>query len=85
VKVSEQEVSEAIAAEMYHHFAGTTTTVCCLVLDNGMTAVGSSGCVDPSEFNAQMGRDIARRDAFGKAWAFMGFRLAEKMHTMKEG
>lgn len=85
MKVSEQEVQDAIRREHYHHFEGTTVTVCVLVLDNNFTAVGDSACVDPSEFNANMGREIARRRAFDKAWAYLGFRLAEKMATQKEG
>lgn len=85
MKVSEDEVNAAIVAEHYHRFPGTTSTACCLVLYNGMSAVGSCGCVDPAEYNEQMGKDIARRDAFGKVWAYLGFKLAEKLHLQKEG
>jgi hypothetical protein len=85
MKVTEQEVEEAIRSSQYHRFECTNVTVCCLTLDNGFTTVGSSGCVDPAEFNEEVGRKIARRDAFSKAWAYLGFRLAEKLAAQKEG
>lgn len=85
MKVSTQEIQDAIRLVQYYRFPGTTVTVCCISLDNGFTAVGSSACVDPSEYNEDMGKAIAYKDAEGKAWSYLGFRLAEKMAAQKEG
>ncbi len=85
MKVSEDEVRAAIKKVQYHRFEGTTVTVCCLTLDNDFTAVGDSACVDPAEYNEEMGQQIANKAAFSKAWAYLGFRLAEKMAAQKEG
>lgn len=85
MKVTEAEVQVAIVRTQFHRFEGTNTTICCLTLDNGFNAVGKSGCVDPSEFNEQIGRDLAARDAFSQAWAYLGFRLAERLHAQREG
>jgi hypothetical protein len=85
MKVSEEEVKAAIKRVQYHRFEGTTVTVCCLTLDNDFTATGESACVDPIEYSQEMGEGIAYKAAFGKAWAYLGFRLAEKLATQKEG
>lgn len=50
-------------------------TICVLVLKNGFTILGKSACADPTEFNAQIGRDIARDDAISQIWPLMGYKL----------
>lgn len=54
-------------------------TFCVLVLDNGFTAQGWSKCVSPENFDAQVGRDLARKDAIEKVWPLLGFRLADQL------
>lgn len=85
MKVSEEEVRAAIKLAQFHRFEGTTVTICCLTLDNDFTATGESACVDPAEYDKELGEGIAYKAAFGKAWGYMGFRLAEKLATQKEG
>ena len=85
MKVTTQEVQDAIRKVQYHRFPDTTVTVCCITLDNGFTAVGQSACVDPCEYDEGMGQSIAYKDAEGKAWAYLGFRLAEKLAAQREG
>lgn len=41
-RVTAEDLEKEIATEMYHRFAPTTTTVCCLVLKNGFTVTGQS-------------------------------------------
>lgn len=38
-------------------------TICVLVLKNGFTVVGKSACASPENFDAEIGRKIARADA----------------------
>jgi len=85
MKVTEVEVLAAIKRIQYHRFEGTTVTVCCLSLDNDFTATGESACVDPVEYNQELGESIAYKNAFNKVWGYLGFRLAEKLATQKEG
>lgn len=56
---------------------GTTLTICVLTLDNGFTATGEAACVDPANFNEEIGRKIAFDNAFNKLWPLFGFLLAE--------
>jgi hypothetical protein len=41
-------------------------TFCVLVLRNGFTVTGESACVSPKNFNAEIGRKIARENAVNK-------------------
>ncbi len=54
-------------------------TFCVLKLKNGFTVTGESACVSAENFDAQIGRDIARANAVEKMWLLLGFRLADKL------
>lgn len=54
-------------------------TFCVLQLKNGFTVTGESACVSAENFDAQIGRDIARANAIEKMWLLLGFRLADKL------
>lgn len=50
-------------------------TFCVLVLRNGFTVTGESACASPENFDADMGRQIARANAVNKIWPLMGYHL----------
>lgn len=54
-------------------------TFCVLVLRNGFTVTGESACVSPENFDAEIGRRIAREHAIEKLWPLLGFRLADRL------
>lgn len=54
-------------------------TFCVLVLRNGVTVTGESACASPENFNAEIGRRIARENAVSKVWPLLGFRLRDKL------
>ncbi|UIS65505.1 hypothetical protein [Acidovorax phage AP1] len=54
-------------------------TICVLVLRNGMTVTGESACASPENFNAEIGRRVARENAVAKIWPLLGFRLRDKL------
>ena len=54
-------------------------TFCVLVLRNGFTVTGESACASPENFNADIGRRIARENAVNKVWPLLGFRLRDKL------
>jgi hypothetical protein len=54
-------------------------TLCVLVLKNGIKLVGESACVSAENFDAEIGRRLAREDALRKLWPLLGFRLADKI------
>lgn len=54
-------------------------TFCVLVLRNGFTVTGESACASPENFDAEIGRKIARQNAVTKIWPLLGFRLRDKL------
>ena len=54
-------------------------TFCVLVLRNGFTVTGESACVSPENFDAEIGRNIARQNAVSKVWPLLGFSLKQKL------
>lgn len=50
-------------------------TFCVLVLRNGFTVTGESACASPENFDADVGRKIARANAINKMWPLMGYHL----------
>lgn len=57
-------------------------TLCVLVLANGFTVTGESACASPENFNAELGRKIARQKAIDKVWMLEGYLL--KQHLYEE-
>ena len=51
----------------------TLLTFCVLVLRNGFTVTGESACASPENFDAEIGRKIARQNAVQKIWPLMGY------------
>lgn len=54
-------------------------TFCVLVLRNGFTVTGESACASPENFDAEIGRRVARENAVQKIWPLLGFRLRDKL------
>ena len=54
-------------------------TICVLTLKNGFTVVGESACASPENFDAELGRLIARQNAVDKVWPLMGYALKKKL------
>ena len=54
-------------------------TFCILVLRNGFTVTGESACASPENFDAELGRKIARQNAVQKIWPLMGYELRTQL------
>ena len=54
-------------------------TFCVLVLRNGFTVTGESACASPENFDAEIGRKIARQNAVQKIWPLMGYELRSEL------
>jgi hypothetical protein len=55
-------------------------TFCVLVLKNGFTVTGESACASFENFDAEIGRKIARAKAVEKIWPLLGFQLRTRLH-----
>ena len=75
------------AKEMLEYVAGVSPaapqlsllTFCVIVLRNGFTVTGESACASPENFNAEIGRQIARQNAVAKIWPLLGYELRTKL------
>ena len=57
----------------------TLLTFCVLVLRNGFTVTGESACASFENFDAEIGRKIARQNAVSRIWPLMGYELRTKL------
>ena len=79
--------SDGITGVSFRHKLGIPThpsldllTFCVMVLQNGFTVVGKSACASPQNFDAEMGRRIARQDAVSQLWPLLGFNLKQRLY-----
>jgi hypothetical protein len=56
-------------------------TLCVLVLRNGFTVTGESACASPENFDAEIGRKVARANAVSKVWPLLGFKLRDRLNA----
>ncbi|QNU44374.1 hypothetical protein IDH70_04915 [Mixta calida] len=54
-------------------------TFCVIVLKNGFTVTGESACASPENFDAEIGRKIARENAINKVWMLEGYLLKQHL------
>ena len=57
-------------------------TFCVLILRNGFTVTGESACASPENFDAEIGRKIARQNAVQKVWPLMGYELRSELQKI---
>lgn len=60
-------------------------TFCVLVLKNGFTVTGESVCASPENFDAEIGRKIARENAVNKIWILEGYLLKQNLSEVSNG
>ena len=80
-RITPDSLEAKIADEAYHVFPGTTVTVCLLTLENGFSVVGESAAVSEANFDADIGRQVARRRARDRMWQLEGYLLRERLQA----
>lgn len=81
-RITPTDIDNTIVSEQYYVFPDTTFTVCLLTLKSGYTVSGESACASPENFDAAIGRKIARENARNKIWALEGYALRNKLSQM---
>lgn len=69
------------SVEVIPTYALGLLTFCVLVLKNGFTVTGESACASPANFDAELGRKIARTNAVNKIWPLEGYLLKQQLAT----
>jgi hypothetical protein len=80
-RVTLASIDSKIVAAAYWVPDGTTLTICVLTLANGFNVIGSSACVSPENFNVEIGREIAFKNARNEIGQLEGYALAERLHV----
>lgn len=80
-KVTEESISAYIdQVEYANPFPSTPHfTVCGIKMRNGFLVTGESAPVSPANFDPEIGRQLAFKDAFRKLWALEGYALANTL------
>ena len=82
-RLSPADIDNAIVGEDYYVFPNTTFTVCLLTLKNGFNVSGESAAASLENFDAEIGRKIAKDNARNKIWALEGYLLKQKLFDSK--
>ena len=80
--VTEECVENSIASEEYST-VGKKTTLCVITLKNGFEVVGTSACVDPANYDLEVGKPYARKKAIDQVWAHLASILQETLNSNK--
>ena len=68
------EILEKSEKEVFHAVFGKQCIVV-VKLPNGFTIVGESACVDPANYDSQIGYDLAMKRIETKLWELEGYKL----------
>lgn len=83
-KVTPDSIKAKIAKVDYMVLPDSTVTLCNITLKNGYSVRGESACVDPRNFNIEIGKGLAYKQAFDKIWPLEGYNLAERRFQMTQ-
>ena len=79
-KVSQEQIDELLNnAETQEHIFWDRELVVSYKLKNGFIISGRGACVDPANFNIDIGRQVAREDAENQLWKLEGYLLQQKL------
>jgi len=81
-RLTPADIDAVIVAEAYHVFPGTSLTVCALTLKNGFVVTGVSASASAANFDAALGRRIARDKAREQIWPLEGCLLRDRLATL---
>lgn len=81
-RLTPEHIDAVIVGEQYHVFENSTVTVCRLILKNGFSVTGESAAVSFENFDAEIGRKIAKENARHKIWQLEGYLLKNQLSAV---
>jgi hypothetical protein len=80
-KVTQDKIAYLLdSAETQEHIFWEKELVVSFKLPSGFTVCGRGACIDPANFDIEIGRKIARADAEKKLWELEGYLLQNQLH-----
>ena len=81
--VTEQQVDDAILMINTSQF-NASTAITEVVMTHGFTIIETSACVDPRNFDLQIGEAINLKKIKDKIWFLLGYELTTKLRKMAD-
>ena len=78
-RITPAHINATVKSTQFHLFPDSQLTVCVLTLQNGFTVTGESACASPENFDEEIGRGIALKNAKEKIWALEGYLLKQRL------
>lgn len=78
--VTEEEISEILSNSKFKAFHRIFGKQCIVVaqLPNSFTLVGESACVDPNNYDEDIGFNLAIKDIENQLWVLEGYLLQDR-------
>lgn len=75
-KIEPYELEEQVKSTTF--FVDGTLTIAVVTLHNGMKLVGHSACINPDDYDQEIGENIARANAVNQLWPLMAYHRFER-------
>ena len=83
-RLTPEYIDSCIKEETYLLVPDTSLTFCVLTLKNGFMVTGNSACASPENFDEEVGKSIAKKNAREKIWELEGYLLKEKLFNQQK-
>lgn len=84
--ITKDQIDALLAASTFEDTKlGRKTTVVVCILPNGFEVIESSGCVDPANYNHDLGVQTCKRRIIDRVWQLEGYRLQAKIFEARVG
>ncbi|WP_312129714.1 Gp49 family protein [Lysinibacillus capsici] len=82
--VTQEQIDNIIEQSSFEVFHRVHEKQCLVVakLPNGFTVVGESACVDPANYDEQIGYDLAVKHIKNRLWELEGYALQNKLYQL---
>jgi Phage protein (N4 Gp49/phage Sf6 gene 66) family len=82
-RVTQEQIEALISsAETQEHIFWDKELIVSYKLGSGFTIAGRSACVDPANFDIEIGRSLCREDAERQLWTLEGYVLQSMLGAM---
>lgn len=81
-RVTKESIEKKIAKTDFQKISEKITH-CIITLENGFQVTGEVSCVDPKNYNQEIGEKISYENAFNKIWVIEGYLLQEQIYRSK--
>ena len=83
--VTKERIDQLIADSLTEQSTiGSKTTFVRLILPCGFELTETSSCVDPANYDPEIGKEICMKRITDRLWQLEGYRLAWQLHERKE-